>query len=139
MRGLEGRVGWCKVSWRHEMVWLCWCKVRVWRGEGGSVCLRGGRRSGSLNSNSQTGVIVSVLIPGGPHSTNSILEKLRPHEFAQSITIFYHTIFYFYCSVTLNAWKLWGRNEQTSFLHILPPTSKGEEQSISWRPMKIEL
>lgn len=60
------------------MVWLCWCKVclvRVWRGEGGSVCLRGGRRSGSLNSDSRTGVIVSILIPGGPHSTNSILEK----------------------------------------------------------------
>lgn len=78
MRRLEGRVGWCKVSWRHEMVWLCWCKVclvRVWRGEGGSVCLRGGRRSGSLNSDSRTGVIVSILIPGGPHSTNSILEK----------------------------------------------------------------
>ena len=97
MRGLEGRVGWCKVSWRHEMVWLCWCKVRVWRGEGGSVCLRGGRRSGSLNSNSQTGVIVSVLIPGGPHSTNSILEKLRPHEFAQSITIFYYTNCQLFC------------------------------------------
>ena len=52
MRVLEGRVGWCKVSWRHEMVWLCWCKVclvRVWRGEGSSIRLR---RSDSLNSNS---------------------------------------------------------------------------------------
>lgn len=78
MRVLEKRVGWCRVSWRHEMVWLCWCKVclvRVWRGEGSSIRLRGGRRSDSLNSNSRTGVVVSVLIPGCPHSTNSILEQ----------------------------------------------------------------
>ena len=78
MRMLEGRVGWCKVSWRHEMVWLCWCKVclvRVWRGEGSSIWLRGRKRSDSLNSNSRTGVVVSVLIPGCPHSTNSILEQ----------------------------------------------------------------
>ena len=121
MRVLEGRVGWCKVSWRHEMVWLCWCKVclvRVWRGEGSSIRLRGRKRSDSLNSNSRTGVVVSVLIPGCPHSTNSILEQST--KIVQSIKNFVTN-----CQ----------SNEQSSFLHVFPQTYR-EKQLSSKRPTK---
>ena len=130
MRMLEGSVGWCKVSWRHEMVWLCRCKVclvRVWRGEGSSIWLRGRKRSDSLNSNSRTGVVVSVLIPGCPHSTNSILEQST--KIVQSIKNLVTNCQSFCC---------WGRNKQSSFLHVFPKIYR-EKQSSSRRPKSIEL
>jgi len=78
--GVEGGPGQCKLRRRDEVAWVCrqrWCRgpkvclVSVGRLHGRFVHFRVDRRRASTSDHSQGGVVVSVPVSHGPHSTST--------------------------------------------------------------------